>query len=168
MHDLLEKHPWWGYINEDLQELLRQSLLLLDVFANEKHNGRRFHDYAFVVFPAAKAYEGFLKTLFRDMGLISDLDFYGNRFRIGKALNPALDKKFRNESVYDGLVDFCGGKRLPDKLWNAWKKSRNILFHWFPQEKNAIDYLEAKERLKLILDAMDSAFEECEVENMQI
>ena len=95
MDNGLEKHIWWTYIHEDLRELLQESYLLVEIF--ERKEELEFHDYAFIVFPAAKAYEGFLKTLFHDLGFISDEDFNGKRFRVGKALNPSLEKKLREE-----------------------------------------------------------------------
>jgi len=156
----LEKKDWWDYLEEDLQELLREAEILsirVDKW------GETFHDYAFIVFPAAKAYEGFLKKLFLDLGFITERDYYGKRFRVGKALNPSLPPGLRKkEGVYDKLVDFCGNENLADKLWQTWKKGRNLVFHWFPNEKNAVDMNEAVDRLNMIVDAMDSAFKECQ------
>jgi len=174
MPDFLHNHPWWNYIHEDLQELLNQSVLLSEVFADRKKDireklfGKRnnpvFHDYSFIVFPAAKAYEGFLKNLFYDLRFIDEEDFFGKRFRVGKALNPQLEKRYRDaESVYDRLVDFCQGNELADTLWDTWKEGRNMLFHWFPNERNAISYAEARLRIDKILEAMDMAFEECKI-----
>jgi len=162
MEQYLKNKAWWRYIHEDLRELLRQSFLLAEIFEREKY---QFHDYAFVVFPAAKAYEGFLKTLFLDLGFISKEDFSSKRFRIGKALNPSLERSLREkEGIYDKLVSFCKGERLADRLWETWKSARNLLFHWFPQERNAISFEEAKERLFAILDVMDLAFKECKID----
>ncbi len=164
----LKEKKWWSYLEEDLQELLEQSYLLISTV--EKWNGGSsdqrwlFHDYAFVVFPAAKAYEGFLKKLFLDLGFISNKEYLGKRFRVGKALNPALDRRFRaKEGVYDKLVDYCGGKGLANVLWRAWKQCRNLLFHWFPKERNAINFSEAKDRFSMIVKAIDKAFNDCEV-----
>jgi hypothetical protein len=176
MNNHLENRSWWNYIHEDLQELLKQSLLLVDIFEKGRlpdspegspdsmANGKKFHDYAFIVFPAAKAYEGFLKTLFRDLGFITEEEFSGKRFRIGKALNPNLEKRFREESVYDKLVSFCQGKELPDALWDAWKSGRNLIFHWFPNERNVITFEEAKELVSKILSAIDFAFKDCKID----
>ena len=159
----LEKRIWWDYLHQDLKELLMQSQLLIDSVEDWKDEKiEEFHDYAFVVFPAAKAYEGFLKTLFKDLRFISSEDYYGKRFRIGKALNPSLEKRFREkEGVYDRIVSHCGGKSLADNLWKTWKECRNILFHWFPNERNAIDSAEAQVKVNLIMDTMDLAFEGC-------
>lgn len=163
MENNLEERPWWSYLEEDLQELLKESLLLLSIF--EVKGRQEFHDYAFVVFPAAKAYEGFLKKLFLDLGLISENEYYGKRFRIGKALNPHLERPLRQkEGIYDKLVAFCRGPELANKLWDTWKMSRNLVFHWFPNERNAIDKREAGERIAMILNAIDMAFEECKIE----
>lgn len=158
----LERKAWWSYLEEDLQELLREAVLLVDKVGKWE---QKFHDYAFIVFPAAKAYEGFLKKLFLDMGFITEEQFYGKRFRVGKALNPALEKHLRKKySVYDKLVGFCAGdERLADVLWNTWKQCRNLLFHWFPKERNAISFEEAKEKVSIVLDAIDKAFKECKI-----
>lgn len=161
MNENLSKHNWWGYINDDLKDLIRESYLLVE---NVETWEQKFHDYAFVIFPAAKAYEGFLKTVFRDMGFITDEEYFGKRFRVGKALNPTLDKHLREESVYDKLVDFCQGRQLPDAMWDTWKAGRNLLFHWFPNEKNAIDFPEAKRIFNKILMTMDLAFVGCKIE----
>jgi hypothetical protein len=162
MRDSLENRSWWNYIHQDLQELLREATLLVDRVGDWKE---KFHDYAFIVFPAAKAYEGFLKTLFHDLGFITAEDFYGKHFRIGKALNPSLDTNLREkEGVYDKLVNYCQGKDLADRFWDTWKSGRNLLFHWFPNEKNAITYDEAKKRVEMILTTMDLGFKECKID----
>ncbi|MCL4387036.1 hypothetical protein M1307_01405 [Patescibacteria group bacterium] len=165
MDTVLEKHKWWSYVHEDLKELLKESLVLIN---KVKDWEVKFHDYAFVIFPAAKAYEGFLKTLFHDMGFITDEEYLGKRFRIGKALNPALEEYLREkESVYDKLANFCQGKELPNTLWETWKRGRNLLFHWFPNERNVIDYQEAKGIFEEILVAMDLAFTECRIDKRE-
>ncbi len=158
----LENRPWWNYIHHDMKELFLESELLLTHVGKWKNH---FHDYAFVVFPAAKAYEGFLKNMFLDLGFISEEDYFGKRFRIGRALNPALEPRFRErESVYDRLTYYCNGEELPKALWETWKKGRNMSFHWFPEEKNALTLPEARLILTSIFDTMDLAFKECKIE----
>ncbi|MBI3443503.1 type II toxin-antitoxin system RnlA family toxin [Candidatus Woesebacteria bacterium] len=157
----LTKRVWWEYLHEDLRELFGEAVLISE---KVRAWNERFHDYSFIVFPAAKAYEGFLKTLFLDMGFITKDDYYGKRFRIGRALNPSLEQYLRKEeSVYDRIVKFCGGNELADRLWETWKESRNLLFHWFPEERNAITNDEAVSKLNLIFDTMDVAFKECKI-----
>lgn len=161
----LEERSWWDYIDEDLKQLLEEAELLIRISSSWDE---KFHDYAFVVFPAAKAYEGFLKKVFLDLGFISEKRFYGRRFRIGKALNPSLDRKLRKRyGVYHKIINYCGGERLARQLWEAWKNCRNLLFHWFPNEKNAVDFEEAKAKVEQILSAMDAVFRECKLENQK-
>jgi hypothetical protein len=155
----IEKKKWWGGLEFGVKELLRESLVLV-----EKVGGweRRFHDYSFVVFPAAKAYEGFLKGYFLSAGLISQEDYYGKHFRIGKALNPDLDEKYRNRQwVYKALSDYCKGEGLPKKLWETWRRGRNLVFHWFPEEKNSVSFEEACQRVEMIVDAIEEVNRGC-------
>ncbi len=160
--DSLKLKPWWNYLEEDLAELLNESFLLSD---NVGAWNEKFHDYSFVVFPAAKAFEGFLKKLFLDMGFITSEDYYGKRFRIGRALNPQLEKKYRTkESIYDRLTHFTGDKVLGDELWQTWKQSRNMVFHWFPDERNAITIEESRLRIEMIIASIDRAYKECKME----
>lgn len=164
----IENKIWWDYLGVDLQKLIKTSEFIHDSVkswgADLPGGSREFDDYSFVVFPAAKAYEGFLKKMFLDLGFITKEDYYGKRFRIGKALNPSLEKEIRHEGVYDKIVNFCGGKDLADNLWNTWKMSRNLTFHWFPDEKNVISFAESGERIEMIINAIDAAFRECKVD----
>ena len=125
---------------------------------------RKFSDYSFIVFPASKAYEGFLKKLFLDLGFISEQDYYGKRFRIGRALNPELTGKLRKTSVYTKLIGYCNGEDVPSALWSTWKAARNTLFHWFPDDRNIIDYEEAGECLKMVFGAIDLVYGECKLD----
>ncbi len=165
MYDIqdLEKRQWWTYIAHDLQELLKESLILCD---RVERWDEEFHDYSFIVFPAAKAYEGFLKKFFLDMGFITKGEYDGKRFRIGRALNPSLEKDPNEESVYEKIERYCGGQALAKELWETWKMSRNLLFHWFPNEANAVSLMEAQTRVKDVVHAIDFAYKECTI-NMQ-
>lgn len=157
----LKQKPWWSYLDESCQELINESVMLFEREVTMRSN---FHDYAFVVFPAAKAYEGLLKKIFFDLGLIGRDLFEGQHFRIGKALNPSIEERFRGDGdwVYGRLGEMCNPK-LPEFLWETWKESRNLVFHWFPQHKNAITLEEAQARLEMIIKAIDLAFEDCRV-----
>jgi hypothetical protein len=68
-------------------------------------------------------------------------------------------------SVYDKVVDFCGSKKLADRMWDTWKDCRNLLFHWFPNEQNAISLEEARARVQKIVDTMDETFGICIAKN---
>jgi hypothetical protein len=166
--DEFEKKVWWNYLGEDLQKLIATSEFIyreVESWGVDLPGGKKeFHDYSFVVFPAAKAYEGFLKKLFLDLKFITEEDYYGKHFRIGKALNPSLPRELRREGVYDKIVQFCQSHVLADKLWDTWRLSRNLTFHWFPNEKNTITLAEAGGRIEMIIEAIDQAFKECKID----
>ena len=165
--EALEQKNWWEYIGRDLQNLFLTSELLIENLQKTnfilKEGEGQLDDFAFVVFPAAKAYEGFLKKLFLDLGFITEEDYFGKHFRIGKSLNPSLPKEIRHEGVYGKIVIYCGGRVLADKLWDTWRITRNLTFHWFPNEKNAITLNEAIDRVDMIIDAIDQSFKDCKV-----
>lgn len=157
----LEKREWWGFLEEDLQELLLTALELIEDVKDWQH---KFHDYSFIVFPASKAYEGYLKKIFLYRGFIDKKDYYGKHFRIGKSLNPSLPDRLKDDDyVYDRLVKFCGGDKLAKELWKTWRNCRNRLFHWFPDEKRVVDYDEAQRKVDRVINAIEAAYEGCKM-----
>lgn len=127
-----------------------------------------FYDYSFVVFPFAKLYEGFLKKLFFQIGAINKFQYENDRWRVGRALNPQLEKDLRHEeSVYDRIANLCGGTDLPDTLWRAWKRGRNQIFHFYPTEFKPLSLSEAREIISEFHFAMESALEQCKIIQVQ-
>lgn len=163
MQSKLPSRVWWNYLTENQRDLLSQSQILFE--REERDNRDHFHDYAFALFPAAKAYEGFLKKLFYDLGVITNEQYNSNHFRVGRALNPDLPVRFRGRDwVYDRLGIYCN-KETPNMLWDTWRRSRNLVFHWFPRHKNFVTLAQARERYQMILSAIDLAFTECKISN---
>lgn len=148
---------WYKYMDEPMRSLASQSYELLEQTGEIK-------DYSFAIFPIAKAYEGFLKKLFLDMQLISRRQYIGEHFRIGKALNPNLPKRYRSGWVWDKLREKCGGEELPIQLWEAWRRGRNKIFHYFPDEKTHIDQAEAREIVNNLAEAMGNAVAGCGID----
>ena len=104
-----DKHSkLWQYFSSGQKSLIEEGLYLLkDV---KMHPNVRVTDYSYLVFPFAKAYEGFLKQLFLDLRFISQKEYNSDHFRIGKALNPSLEKRLRYLSIFDKLVSYCKDK----------------------------------------------------------
>ena len=68
-----KKSKLWIYMPEEIRGLILDGeFLLLDCHATSG----KVSDYSYLVFPFSKAYEGFLKQIFLDMGLIREEDFY--------------------------------------------------------------------------------------------
>jgi hypothetical protein len=157
----IENANWWKYLDSSMQELMSQSLKMTEREEARAAMGETYQDYAFVVFPAAKAYEGFLKKLFLDMGLITKQQYNSDHFRIGRALSPSLPKRYRSGWVYGRLAGVCGGEELPLEMWEVWKKGRNRTFHFFPHRLGNISLAEAKLIVEEIGLMMEKALVGC-------
>jgi len=141
-----------------MRDLAALSLMLVD---REKKLQEGLHDYSFIVFPMAKAYEGFLKKVFFDLGFINNRQYRGDRFRIGRALNPNLPKRYRWDWVWGKMVTFCGGEELPLEMWEVWKRARNRIFHYFPDHQEFISLEEASELVEEVTRIMEKTLLGC-------
>lgn len=162
MLDVDRSSFFWQYLSPGQRGLIEEGLYLIsDIKENPDVN---ISDYSYLVFPFAKAYEGFLKKLFLDLGFIPKSEYESDYFRIGKALNPGLEKRFRYLSLYDKLVDRCGTRDLANELWSVWKRGRNLVFHYFPHNFRALSLSEAEEIVNDILTTMEKAVRICRIE----
>lgn len=117
------------------------------------------HDFSFIVFPLAKAYEGFLRDYFFQAGLISKRDYEGKYFRIGRSFNPDLPNRLRDEDwIYDDVARLCSEETARD-LWKAWIEGRNHLFHYYSHDRYCLTYEEAVERVWMLVDVMEKAMQ---------
>ena len=123
-----------------------------------KEQAYQFKDYSFLVFPFAKAYEGFLKQLFKDAKFISHLDYISDHLRLGKLMSPHLIGRLGDRSLYKQIEE-KNGKDLADRIWNTWKGGRNQIFHYFPHNIKAISFAEADKIVGEILQTMEEAYE---------
>ncbi|MEK7523241.1 MAG: hypothetical protein AAB569_06655, partial [Patescibacteria group bacterium] len=57
-----KKSAFWSYLSQGQKDLLEEGLYLMDDIIRD--HAYQFKDYSFLVFPFAKAYEGFLKQIF--------------------------------------------------------------------------------------------------------
>jgi hypothetical protein len=151
---------WQAFLNQKQRRLWEEAWLLL-----RQEREKRRHvlvDYGFIVFGAAKVYEGFLKSFFYQMGFISRYHFYDEHFRIGKSLNLDLPERLRDGSwVVDDLQRVCG-LGTAKQLWEAWKVGRNRVFHYRDGEEGYLTLDQAEELLLVIRAAMQTAAA-CEV-----
>ncbi len=153
---------WWTYVDEPMRDLVAQSYELLD-HERDRAAESKYHDYGFIIFPMAKAFEGFLKKFLYDLHLISSRQYMGDRFRIGKALNPNLPKRYQWDWVYPKLMDRCGSKELPQLLWDTWRKARNQVFHYFPDHHEFVGLDQAQAVIDEVSQVMDKALAACRI-----
>lgn len=136
----------------------QQDYLLDDVLVlhNLLSTSDKINDYSFLVSPIAKAYEGYLKDFFLKIGLMTQAEFQGDRFRVGKTLNPSL--RYKRFSIYQRLSQLDEkGEQLAETLWDAWKKGRNEIFHYFANNTKKLTLDEATSRIHQMLTATISA-----------
>lgn len=153
-----ENSALWHYLPPGQRSLIKLGFYLLDDL-NVHLPAEQITDYSFVVFPFAKAYEGFLKQLFLDMGLIEKWQYEHDNFRIGKVLSPFLQKMLRGRSVYRQLTQLTGNSAFADRLWMAWKRGRNLLFHYYPHNLSSINRAEAQSIIDELIKVMEEAVE---------
>ncbi len=139
------------YLSPDQDMLVNDLVNLLKITKNSFLN-----DYSFIIAPLSKAYEGFLKDFFLKIHLIDQKQYYSDRFRVGKVLNPSL--RYKRYSLYQKLADINPeGEELAQLLWDAWKYGRNKVFHYFPGETKNIDTKQAEKLINLLLKAIVNA-----------
>ena len=150
----------WSYLGENIQGLVKDGEKLLDL-ANPE--GAPVSDYSYLVFPFSKAYEGFLKKLFLDTGVISEKDFYGDEIRVGRILSPRYRKEHANQFGHMCLKE-TPKVDLADTLWNTWHRGRNRVFHYFPHNFRRLTYQEALEIIQELASKMEEATVKCELQ----
>ena len=141
----------WNKLSDEQRILADDGAFL--IADSTVHKDQEPTDYSYLVFPFAKLYEGFLKDAFLHLGVIDRIDYASSRFRIGRVLNPNISKLLRGKSVYAQLKNRYGEK-LPDRLWNAWKQGRNLVFHYFPANVQLLTRDQAITTIELIIGAI--------------
>lgn len=147
---------FWQYLSQNQKDLILEGQYLMNDII--KDNAYQFKDYSFLVFPFAKAYEGFLKQLFKDVKFISHLDYISDHLRLGKLMSPNLIGRLGERSLYKKIQENVGTE-LADRVWNTWKGGRNQIFHYFPHNIKAISFAEAEKIIEEILGTMEESFE---------
>ncbi|MCL4363720.1 hypothetical protein M1328_00605 [Patescibacteria group bacterium] len=153
---ILRTSDFWQYLSQNQKDLIKEGQYLMNDIIKEQVY--QFKDYSFLVFPFAKAYEGFLKQLFKDAKMISHLDYISDHLRLGKLMSPNLIGRLGDRSLYTKIEEKAG-KDLADKIWNTWRGGRNQIFHYFPHNIKAISFDEAGKIVNEIIDTMQEAYE---------
>lgn len=145
----------WQFMSREERALLRDGEHLIE---DRNQHTIALSDYSYLVFPFAKLFEGFLKDLFLSLSIIDYRQYTSDHFRIGKALSPNLVRRLGPHSAY-GQLKARFGDELPVSLWNAWKRGRNLVFHYYPHNYRSLDEREAKEVALEIVEVMSRALE---------
>jgi len=153
---------YWQYLSQNQKDLITEGEIIMnDVIRNHSY---RFKDYSFLVFPFAKAYEGFLKQLFKDIKFISRLDYISDHLRLGKLLSPHLINRLGDRSLYTKISNQVSPE-LADEIWECWRVGRNKIFHYFPHNLKAISFEEAERLVNRITKMMLMAYQKLYIKN---
>lgn len=150
-----QSHTYWDYLSPHQRDLIREgSYIYQEIFIDGRYG---FQDYSFIVFPFAKAFEGFIKQFLLDVRLINTAQYNSDHIRVGKLLSPEKHHYVRDDSVYPKLIQIVG-KDVADMIWMTWKYCRNQVFHYYPHNSKSLDLNEARERVHLILNTMTTCY----------
>ena len=147
---------FWNYLSQNQKDLILEGQYLMNEII--KDHAYHFKDYSFLVFPFAKAYEGFLKQLFLDIGFISRLDYISDHLRLGKLMSQNLILRLGERSLYLKIKQ-TADEGLANEIWTAWKMGRNQIFHYFPHNINSITFDEAEKTINQIIQVMEKTYE---------
>ena len=146
---------FWEYLSQPQKDLISEGEYLSnDIIKDASYH---FKDYSFLVFPYAKAYEGFLKELFKDIKFISHLDYISDHLRLGKLMSPNLEGRLRDRSLFKKIRE-GSSVELAERIWQTWKVGRNQVFHYFPHNLKALSFDEAQDLIKEIISTMEEAY----------
>ena len=145
----------WAYLSQTQKDLIDEGQYLMNEVIQD--HAYRFKDYSFLIFPFAKAYEGFLKQLFKDVGFMSHLDYISDHLRLGKLLSPHLVMRLGDKSLYE-KIRLSGSRELAETIWKTWKLGRNEIFHYFPHNIRAVTFDEANRTVNNLLETMEMAY----------
>lgn len=153
---------FWQYLSQNQKDLILEGQYLMnDIIKNDAY---QFKDYSFLIFPFAKAYEGFLKKIFLDVKFISHLDYISDHLRLGKLMSPNLVGKLGDRSLYKKIQE-TATQDLADRIWETWKIGRNQIFHYFPHNIKAVSFVEAEEIINKIILTMEEGYEKLKVKS---
>ncbi|HUD20091.1 MAG TPA: hypothetical protein VMR81_06645 [Patescibacteria group bacterium] len=150
----------WKYLSPSQQALAHDGAFL--VADSDRHLDTALTDYSYLVFPFAKLYEGFLKQLLLDLGIMTEKEYRSDHYRVGKTLSPSLVGRLGHKSAFGEIERRIGGD-LAIQLWQTWKNGRNLVFHYFPHNYRALTHEGAKEIIDSIVTIMERAIEETNV-----
>lgn len=148
---------FWDYLSRAQKDLLLEGDYLINNVI--KTGNYQFKDYSFLIFPYAKAYEGFLKQLFLDKKYISHLDYISTHLRLGKLMSPNLVGRLGDRSIYQKLV-INTSQETADMIWQTWTLGRNQVFHYFPHNFKAVSFEAAQDIISQIISTMERAYNE--------
>jgi hypothetical protein len=155
MEMIKRNSPLWEYLTPEMKQLAIEGERLLSTCTLQGDTD--IVDFSYLVFPWGKLYEGFLKKMFLDLKFIVPEDYYGNEIRVGKLLSSGFGTKppHRLSIIKELSSAKVFGENLTKVMKAVWKNSRNMVFHFFPNNVYSIDLPNAKKRIEDTVKCME-------------
>ncbi len=141
----------YSFLDDSQRRLLLDSLLIKTIFTNSDYDrivNVLLSDFSVVVFPSAKAFEGYIKKLLLTIGLITEKEIKEDPYKsiIGRILNGKEIKK--------KLLDKKRGRNIPKLLAVQWELCRNIILHYDLDQPEIIKKEEAFKKIEDIYEVI--------------
>ncbi len=143
----------YSFLDDSQNRLLLDSLLIKTIFTLPESDYSRvvnvlLSDFSVMVFPSAKAFEGYIKKLLLTIGLITEKEIKEDPYKsiIGKILN--------GEEIKKKLLDKKRGRSIPKLLAVQWELCRNIILHYDLDQPEIIKKEEALKKIDDIYEAI--------------
>lgn len=145
------------YIGNDLLELLEDGYRMINDFNKDKGtlSFPQVSDYSFLILPTAKAYEGILKKILINKGMLKEEGLKNNpNVNVGSFFNP-----LGNEAVFKILRDKARDKSIPHVIYSTYQECRNQLLHYDLYRDNRVKSIdEARFIYQRIIDAINKVY----------
>jgi len=151
----------FNFLDNGMRMLLLTSILLQKIFRTLSTDVKQedlkpidldviADDYSFIAFPAAKAFEGYLKKLLIKLRLIKKSELKKDPFKtIGYLLNSEkFEKKVRDKRF----------RHIPKEVQVEWDKSRNYILHYDIDKIPKISKEDTDVRISAILKIIKESY----------
>ncbi|AHL70874.1 hypothetical protein BW16_05590 [Bacillus pumilus] len=105
-------------LSDKLENTLKQAVLNLELQGD-------MYDFTYLVFPAFRGMEGFLKYVLGKHNISSD-----DSFRKAFEVNPGMKGTYRLKTTYHVNIGSPQKIKYLNKLYRYYKNNRDVFFHW--------------------------------------
>ena len=144
-------HNTYLFIDKYHRKLLQDSILMNTIFAAQDVYSRALNDFSIIVFPSAKAMEGYIKKLLLFLKLITEEDLKSNPY---KSIGRILD----GDDIKNRLLDKKRDKSIPKLLSAQWDLCRNQIMHFDTGRPDFIKKEDASTKIENIYEVMKKSF----------
>jgi hypothetical protein len=147
-----------SFVGSELIDLYLDNCRVFGLFETDpiRANNSYVSDYSFLLLPIAKVYEGVLKKILVEKGVIDESVLLENpSVNVSSYLNPVGNKNISNL-----LKDKARDKAIPHVIYSTYQECRNQILHYDQHRDSRIkSFDDAKFYQRRILDAIDKAYQ---------